>query len=378
MNRIKKLLCILFSALTFITMTFSASAYTVDEITDIAVGVITSLEGTYDSVNANDNGAVSLGLMGWHADRALNLLKTIVNANSSQATSILGDTLYNEIVSSSDWSSRTLNTKETSAVKKLLATTESIEAQDTLAAEDVSDYIIHGQSLGFTDAAILVFLADIENQCGSGVAERVADSAISAAGSVNSVTLYSLYSAALSDSTAGSSATRRKTVYEYCLGIGDDAVAADDSYEIGKYVTTAESGLRIRNGPGFTYDYTGVLIPYGTTVTVTQVSSNWGKVTYGGVTGWIYLEYAKYSESNISSSAVTTALSASSKSNVAGDADGNGSVTVADARLVLRCAASLESLSEDRIELCDINENGSIDVSDARSILKVAAGLKSL
>ena len=103
----------------------------IGDIVDAALGIIYVNEGSYTSVNPNDNGAVSVGKLQWHADRALNLLKTIVSANPSNARSILGSSLYNEIISSgTDWSSRTVTSGESSRISQLLGTTEGHTAQD--------------------------------------------------------------------------------------------------------------------------------------------------------------------------------------------------------------------------------------------------------
>jgi len=63
--------------------------------------------------------------------------------------------------------------------------------------------------------------------------------------------------------------------------------------QTGTYKITAEPSLRIRSGPGTGYSKLGNVY-CGQTVTVTEVSGNWGKITYNGVTGWISLEYASY------------------------------------------------------------------------------------
>lgn len=60
-----------------------------------------------------------------------------------------------------------------------------------------------------------------------------------------------------------------------------------------------------------------------------------------------------------------------------GDVDGNGKVTAADARLVLRVAAKLDSFSSEQTEAGDIDGNGKISASDARAVLRVAAKLDS-
>ena len=75
-----KLMAVVLSCLTFLTLFVSAlvpmqaSAVSVDEMTRAAVSIITSNEGTYGSVNRNDCGAVSVGMLQWHANRALQLM----------------------------------------------------------------------------------------------------------------------------------------------------------------------------------------------------------------------------------------------------------------------------------------------------------------
>ena len=46
-------------------------------IAEKAAEIIFANEGNYGSVNKNDNGAVSVGKVQWHGNRALNLLRTI-------------------------------------------------------------------------------------------------------------------------------------------------------------------------------------------------------------------------------------------------------------------------------------------------------------
>ena len=68
------------------------------QIVEIASKIIYSHEGNYGSVNRDDNGAISVGKVQWHGNRALNLMRTICKAlGASQSTSILGATLYAEI-----------------------------------------------------------------------------------------------------------------------------------------------------------------------------------------------------------------------------------------------------------------------------------------
>lgn len=64
----------------------------------------------------------------------------------------------------------------------------------------------------------------------------------------------------------------------------------NQKYTTGTYTVTA-SLLRIRDGASTDDDSLG-LVPNGTTVSVTKVKDNWGKITWEGITGWICLDYA--------------------------------------------------------------------------------------
>ena len=61
----------------------------------------------------------------------------------------------------------------------------------------------------------------------------------------------------------------------------------------------------------------------------------------------------------------------------AGDVNGDKSVTVDDAILVLRHIAGLETLSGDSLSAADMNGDQSVDVNDAIAILKSVAGTGS-
>lgn len=58
-----------------------------------------------------------------------------------------------------------------------------------------------------------------------------------------------------------------------------------------------------------------------------------------------------------------------------GDIDGDGDIDASDARLALRAAANLETLSDDQKKAADINNDGSVTAADAREILRKSAGL---
>lgn len=212
-----------------------------------AAQILYDNEGIYDSVNPNDNGAVSIGKLQWHGPRALSLLRSIVTQNETQAKSMLGTALYTEIkttTGASAWSTRKLTTAETAAVKKLLATNESKTQQDALAQKDITDYIEQAQRLGMTNEPALVYFADLANQGGTAAAVRVATSASGYVGSYASVTLNELHMAAICDSVMGKSAyhSRRFRTYIYATELGWDYCLGSDSYIPYTYETANDAG----------------------------------------------------------------------------------------------------------------------------------------
>ena len=222
------------------------AARTVAEIISAAGQIIYSNEGSYASVAANDNGALSIGKLQWHGQRALALLQSIVKANPEQAEEILGKSLYTEINTnlSSAWESRTLKSGEVNKISSLLATAESIQEQDALAMVDLMSYVEHGQRQGIVNEAALIYYADLENQGGAQASARIGESAKNIAGSMSAVTLNELHEAAISDSVLGVSAyqSRRFATYSYVVGLGWEYCGKKDSLIPSDYVTAKGEG----------------------------------------------------------------------------------------------------------------------------------------
>ena len=61
-----------------------------------------------------------------------------------------------------------------------------------------------------------------------------------------------------------------------------------------------------------------------------------------------------------------------------GDADSDGKVNSSDARLILRAAAGLETISETAVPYSDVDGNGSLTAGDARLVLRASAMLEEL
>lgn len=278
---------VLAAVISAISSVVCFSSDTSENIAKAVLPFIHEHEGEYNTVVPYDNGAVSVGIIGWHGDNALELLRDIIDDDESQAKSLLGSDLYSEIISNStSWSGRSLTAAETNAVKKLLETSQSKEEQDSLALKYVKNYIDSAKAKGLNDSMALAYFADYSNQMGlyAGLSK------LSSIGSVSSVTLDKLYNA-----TKGS--TRRTQCYYYCLTLS----FSDVSYKPGNYETLADSGLRIRSLPSTDSSALGK-IPVFTKVKVTETNGVWGKVNYNGITGWICLSYAEL----VSSSQNTT------------------------------------------------------------------------
>ena len=64
-------------------------------------------------------------------------------------------------------------------------------------------------------------------------------------------------------------------------------------YQIGNYKINVSQGVNLRSGPSTGYSVL-TAIPNGTTVYVSEISSNWGKTSYNGNAGWICLDYCLF------------------------------------------------------------------------------------
>lgn len=180
--------------------------------------IIFGNEGGYTSVNANDNGAVSVGKVQWHGSRALGLLKKICKAERLAET-ILGASLYAEVVTAIQWNTRTVNQTEKAAISNLLGTEAGKKVQDRQAEEDVTGYVTHGVQMGIEAPQSLVYFADLENQGGAGASKRVGNAAISRAGAGGKVTLAIIHEVALADSVMGKYKTRRNSTYSKAVAL---------------------------------------------------------------------------------------------------------------------------------------------------------------
>ena len=297
----KKLLsfALIISMLTAILIpTSHAASPTLDDIIEKASEIICSKEGTYSSVVADDNGALSIGCLQWHGNRALNLLKDIIKANTPSAKAILSEELYTEITTASSWSTRILTSEEKNLISKLLDTSEGRAEQDELLYLDVMSYVKHGQALGITAPDALVYFADVENQCGPGKsdgsngASRVAKSAVALAGE-KPISLAILHQAALEDPSAGKYSSRRNSVYDYCVLLDWEEDTIAEAYEVWITAPGENTTLNVRSGPGTGYEKISQYSHGVSVIIYEQVTAGdmlWGRTSIG----WICLDYCEF------------------------------------------------------------------------------------
>lgn len=127
----------------------------------------------YGSVIANDNGAISIGVYGWHGNKALTLLQKTYQFNSSEISSIAasysssGNSLLAAIRNGADWSSYIPNQNVCSCIRAMLLTDAGNQAQDETSLEDAQQYIDICTDNGLIDNKAIVYCCDILNQWGT-------------------------------------------------------------------------------------------------------------------------------------------------------------------------------------------------------------------
>ena len=187
------------------------------EFAQLAPPVITNQEGSYNTINRNDNGALSIGLLQWHGDRALSILKTICkNMSPISIKNILDDSLYNEIINPNTvWSKRVIDSNiEYDRLYRLLSTEVSKSIQLNSAIDTVEGYINIGSCNGIVDNQALIYFADIYNQAPVRSLNLLRNLVSSLQNQHKAVSLKDLHEAAMSDPILGKYSTRRNSVYQ--------------------------------------------------------------------------------------------------------------------------------------------------------------------
>ena len=69
-------------------------------------------------------------------------------------------------------------------------------------------------------------------------------------------------------------------------------------------------------------------------------------------------------------------MSLSANAFLTGDVNTDKVITADDARLILRTAVKLETLTEQQFKIADINDDGQITANDARLVLRMSVNLE--
>lgn len=212
------------------------------EIAEIAAVIIFGNEGNYGSINRDDNGAVSVGKLQWHADRAADLLRKIIKAEP-EAKEILGNALYEEITGGATWATRIVTAVEAVNIKQILTSAIGQDTQDEQAIADVITYIERGKSYGLTDPGALIYFADGVNQYGTGSTlwRTITAEALRGSGDVKA-----MFEATLNHTEKYTA--RRKTVYDKVRALPLTGTTEKELRE--KAVSIAKTWLGCRESDG--------------------------------------------------------------------------------------------------------------------------------
>lgn len=210
----------------------------IGNLLEYTIGVISALEGNYDSINPTD--VLSVGLIQWRASRAYNLLLDIRNRNVKSFDAIMSGTVIGNYIiagNAAPFDSLTpasISEEELTKLKQLLDTEESHQAQDDLKRADVNGYIERGKELGISDERVLIYFSDCYNQSPKGIS-RIGNRLGNQWSSVKLDTLhnYALQDVYVDNGTQkglGVYKTRRNTVYEKALGFNSEAESSLSAY----------------------------------------------------------------------------------------------------------------------------------------------------
>lgn len=218
-------------------------SYTEDELFQYLYHTLGVNEGSYDTVNQNDNGSSSIGRIQWNcnAGNALPLLKNIVAKNPEDAHAILGESLYQEITNHPknywDHANRIFNDAETVRIKKLLATSYSIEVQEAQIRYDLTTTNLKKvRDRGVTDPWAIVYFADIINVGYKWLPDLI-EAAVAEVGSVDKITLDVAHKVTQAHAVYGKNIykNRLKRTYEYLKGITFDGKHYNDTFTADPY-----------------------------------------------------------------------------------------------------------------------------------------------
>lgn len=119
---------------------------------------------------------------------------------------------------------------------------------------------------------------------------------------------YSTKTGTVAASTASAGTTKTTGTSTAAAGstAASQAAVSGTTTKTSSYVYQTTSNVNLRTGNSTSYAKLTV-VPRGTAVTVTEIKDNWGKLSYGGKTGWISLQYASKKGANVVTTITTVA-----------------------------------------------------------------------
>lgn len=130
------------------------------------------------------------------------------------------------------------------------------------------------------------------------------------------------------------------------------------TYKTGVYKCTPSTGVYMRTGIGS--DKSSVcLIPAGKTVTISSVTNNWGKATYGSSTGYVCMEYLEYVSAITDVGVVTTPATTTAPVTT---------TTITTTTTVPQTTTPVVTTSGLPMVKGDINRDGIVDVEDVLNL----------
>ena len=147
------------------------------DILSLISEVLSMNEGSYSTINWNDNGATSVGKAQWNANRCKNIINKIRSTNQNEFDKVLSK--YNaldfleQLKDGINWNKFLIGktSPRGNAIQEILGTDYSKTAQDDQIKSDCQIYVDHAKSYNITDPASIIYYSDIENQWGYGGAK---------------------------------------------------------------------------------------------------------------------------------------------------------------------------------------------------------------
>lgn len=228
--------------------------------------VVTRNEGTYGSVNLNDNGVgTSLGLLQWNRDRGRDLLSRLYHINPTVFRSYMGKSMEQMVLNGGTGIFRFSKEDKTNFQRMMSNETLMRQVMFRKAQEDYSGYVALANRKGVTDPRAQVYFADVMNQYGNGASNWITS---------YGTDLGSLHNRMMA---TGKNLQRRAKTYATLMAIDPNLASKVAEMEAKTTSTTAQLSSTVSGGSG------GVGGPNSSPVILApQTTNNFNTTTVSG------------------------------------------------------------------------------------------------